>query len=586
MEVQVSMLLSLPTEVLLQITDYLPAYDKLSLRISCKRFYSFLSDPRAWSSLVWKNYRKRDQDFKALRLALGLSRSYVQYVHISYVAESYGFTNAKCFRQIGKCKQICYLSLTGMFFKSVKLNTLKRLLSQLPSLYCLTVTGSEYCAIKAARASKSLKVLRIYAEDEVDQTDFTDFGVKAVNFWKGCGYMPPNLKLHCYNVYLCIYSLTSSDHPAQLSIYSNSSPIAGNVVNKYPILRLSLYPNVELLTCPITSICSSLSDYSDLIVSRGNSPSPNPVSARVVCIGTLNELAHTITMPLLPSSIESLCLAKMEILSSAHLTLVSELCPKLVCLDIRGCTNAFSSLLGLADISSNCAGLAALNIMGIHYIGSVSSLWEILSRMRKLRYLSVNYLLCVAKRERSSIMCISLARINLFAIYITYDGDQYDYDYVLQVKALLPAFRMLQHFHINVGSATLDLTDVLPNLPSLKQLFIDSSAYGLVRLPTDSNSYSSLKKLYISCPKFDVSDNLAQALSQCQFLTYLYLDVRRSSPLLIELLGDFCQLCECFIKDSDYTRVPLPVLEQHGICGYVYPNICHLKYQHPEYIYA
>ncbi len=241
----------------------------------------------------------------------------------------------------------------------------------------------------AAKSSKSLEVLCVNTEDAVDRY--------LLCFWKGCGYMPPNLKLHCYNVYLCIYSLTSSDHPAQLSIYSNSSPIAGNVVNKYPILRLSLYPNVELLTCPITSVCSSASQSSDLIVSHGNSSSQDPVSA-TVCSESLNGLAHTITMPLLPSSIESLFLAGTEKLSSAHLTLVSELCPKLVCLDIRGCTNAFSSLLGLADISSNCAGLAALNIMGIHYIGSVSSLWEILSRMRKLRYLSVNYLLCVAKR--------------------------------------------------------------------------------------------------------------------------------------------------------------------------------------------
>ncbi len=95
----------------------------------------------------------------------------------------------------------------------------------------------------------------------MDQTDIVDFGVEAVDIWKGCGYMPPNLKLHCYN--FCLHSLTSSDHPAELSIYS---PIAGNVVNKYPVIRLSLYPNVELLTCPITSVCSSVSHCSDLIV--------------------------------------------------------------------------------------------------------------------------------------------------------------------------------------------------------------------------------------------------------------------------------------------------------------------------------
>ena len=157
--------------------------------------------------------------------------------------------------------------------------------------------------------------------------------------------MPPNLKFHCSCssiVNLDLSSLTSSDHPAQLSIYPNGSTIAGNVVNKYPIIRLSLYPNVELFTCPTASVCSSASHSSNLIVSRGNSSSQDPVSATVY--KSVNGFAHTITMPLLPSSIESLFLAGTEKLSPADLTLVSELCPKLVCLDIRGCTDALSSL--------------------------------------------------------------------------------------------------------------------------------------------------------------------------------------------------------------------------------------------------
>ena len=580
----VPMLLSLPAEVLLEITDYLPAYDKLCLRISCKRFYSLLSDPRAWSSLVWKNCRSRDQDFKALRLALGLSHSYVQHLHLSYMAESHWFTNATCFRQIAKCKQIRYLSLIGRFFKSVKQNSLERLLSQLPSLYCLSVTRNEVCAIKAAKASKSLKVLCIYPEVEADEDGDVELGVDVVDIWKGCGYMPPNLKIHCYHCFT-LPSLTSSDHPAQLSIYPNSSPIAGNVVNKYPIFRFSFYPNVVLLTCPSKSVCSSASHSSNLIVSRGNSSNKDPVSA-IQCNGNLN--ARTITMPFFPSSIESLRLSGTEKLSPADLTLVSELCPKLICLDIRGCTNALSSLLGLADISSNCAGLAALNIAEIDNIENVSSLWEVLSRMRKLRYLSMSYS-CVAIQHCVSFAGISLAQMNLLAIHIIYDGG--DYDYILQVERLLPAFRMLQHLHIDMGSATLNLTNVLPNLPSLTQLFIDSSVYGLVTLPTDPDCYSSLNKLYISCQEFDVFDDLARALSQSPSLTYLYLDVRRSSPLLIELLGSFRQLCECYIYDRNMDTTNLNVqgqLEQHGICGYVYPNSsCNYQYlQRPEFIYT
>ena len=69
--------LSLATETLLDIVSYLTAYERLCLRITCKRFYSILSDPRAWHTLVWRDCRKRDSDYKALRLALKLSASTV-----------------------------------------------------------------------------------------------------------------------------------------------------------------------------------------------------------------------------------------------------------------------------------------------------------------------------------------------------------------------------------------------------------------------------------------------------------------------------------------------------------------------------
>ena len=562
------MLLSLPTEVLLQITDYLPAYDKLCLRISCRRFYSLLSDPRAWSSLVWKNCRRRDPDFKTLKLALELSRSYVQFVQIT---ESQRFPNARFFPEIVRCKQIRYISLTGTFSKYIWLSLLDFLLRELRSLYCLTVTGNETSAIMAARVSKSLQVLRIYPED----------AVCAVKTWKMHRYMPPNLKLYCCHVKLAsiLPYLTSSDHPAHLSIYPNSSPVAGNVVNKHPIIRWSLYPNVELLTCPTASVCSTASQSSDLIVSHGNSFNQDPVSA-TVCSESLNGLAHTITMPLLPSSIESLFLAGTEKLSPFDLTLVSELCPKLACLDIQGCTNALSSLLGLADISSNCAGLAALNIDEIHNIENVSSLWEILSRMRKLRYLSVSYS-CVAIAPTSpfdercvSRMKVSLAQMNLFAIDIS--KSVYNENLQVEILILLPAFRMLQHLQITINKrvSTLDLTNVLPNLPSLTQLFVvlpDSGNGHRLMLPTDPDCYSSLKKLSIRCQQFDVSDDLALSLSQSPSLMYLQLYVG-SCPLLIDLLANFRRLYECYVRcfGRDHAGVNRKrTLSNYGLCGFV-----------------
>ncbi len=71
---------------------------------------------------------------------------------------------------------------------------------------------------------------------------------------------------------------------------------------------------------------------------------------------------------------------------------------------------------------------------------------------------------CVAR------MNVSLAQMNLFAIDIIYDSES---DY-LKIEILLPAFRVLKHLQITISEplATLDLTNVVLNMPSLTELYI------------------------------------------------------------------------------------------------------------------
>ncbi len=129
---------------------------------------------------------RRDQDFKALRLALKLSRSYVQYVDIdSYFATlSY---SATLLSRIGKCKQIRYLSL-NFAVDRLELNTLKHVLSELPSLYYLCVRrgGTDdidfkavFRLLKPAIASKSLEVFCILDYNDVYVSGISSMKLKV-----------------------------------------------------------------------------------------------------------------------------------------------------------------------------------------------------------------------------------------------------------------------------------------------------------------------------------------------------------------------------------------------------------------------
>ena len=232
-------LLSLATETLVQIVSYLTAYERLCLRITCKRFYSILSDPRAWPTLVWKDCRKRCRDNKALRLAVKLSKPTVLSISILYPVER---EIAKFLSRIHTCRQVCYLTLSG---KLPSATTLSTIFSQLPSLYFLSVTvgGKKLQSIFSivCAVAKNLQILQVITADNSHY-------LVGIDYWQACGYFPYNLQV-CHLPDTIILSLdfasflhqfSRSDHPAMLSFYPKGSSVAGSSVNKYP-LRLKLF---------------------------------------------------------------------------------------------------------------------------------------------------------------------------------------------------------------------------------------------------------------------------------------------------------------------------------------------------------
>ncbi|XP_064385710.1 uncharacterized protein LOC135334463 isoform X1 [Halichondria panicea] len=568
MEPQDQDLLSLPTEVLIKITDTLTGYEKLCLRISCKRygdtFYSILSDPRAWNSLVWKDCRRRDEDFKALRLLLGLSCSYVQNIYVSYNPNSLKFPLSKFIPKIHSCKQVRYLSLIGM---PITLSMLEKLLSALPSLYYVNVSVRQKLEVnQIVCAASKIQHLQIVRITETSTVNFraAHYVPLAVQHWRENNYLPPNLEFSVSYISfeVVLGQLTSCDHPALLSIYSNCSPVAGNMINKYPILKVSLHPSVEIVTCPAKSVCSSCHASYSLVLS----PSNDPVSAIVYKSGIPSP---GLTVSFLPPSIKYLSLAGLKELSSTDLTLLSESCPILVCFDISRCENVLLNLQGLADISSNCSGLVALNLKGIDKVESMASLWEVLAVMKKLRYLALKNCLCVPDRsvtppstigervshlppfdvQSRSRIHLSVVRMNLFSLEIDYSQNVYK-PLPLDFEMLLPALVRVQHLRILTNSnGTVDLTNILPNLPSLTYMAIRSQdSLPQLTLPTDPDCYSSLKKMYIYClSEITAQSEVFKALSQSRSLTHLCLSMTDADHFVNSELSNFRHLCECYV---------------------------------------
>ena len=544
---------------------------------------------------MWKDCRRRDEDFKALRLSLGLSCSYIQNIYVSYNPNSLKFPLSKFIPKIHSCKQVRYLSLIGM---PITLSMLEKLLSALPSLYYVNVSvGQKLEVNQIVCAASKIQHLQIVRITETSTVNFricaAHYVPLAVQHWRENNYLPPNLEFSVSYISfeVVVGQLTSCDHPALLSIYSTCSPVAGNMINKYPILKVSLHSSVEIVTCPAKSVCSSCHASYSLVLS----PSNDPVSATVYKSGIPSP---GLTVSFLPPSIKSLCLAGLKELSSTDLTLLSESYPNLVCFDISGCENALLNLQGLADISSNCSGLVALNLKGIHKVESMASLWEVLAVMKKLRHLALRNCLCVPDRsvtppstigervshlppfdvQSRSRIHLSVVRMNLFSLKIDYSRSRNVYKPLpLDFEMLLPALVRVQHLRILTNSnGTVDLTNILPNLPSLTYMAIRSQdSLPRLSLPTDPECYSSLKKMYIYCVrplelKITAQSEVFKALSQSRSLTHLCLSMTFADHFVNSELSNFRHLCECYVI-CEYMpgQQSQPLLDAKGICGSV-----------------
>ena len=311
--------------------------------------------------------------------------------------------------------------------------------------------------------------------------------------------------------------LSKSDHPAKLAHFSKCFLAAGNLLGKYPLLEVTLYPKVEVASCAPLSFT-----WPHLVLCNGKTCMSNEESCEYTSATYLSEwdrpyrLFSQNPLPSLPPSIQSLYLEGMGFtLEFTDLSTISECCPNLMCLNISHCRNALRDLSGLADIGQKCLQLKSLNIKFIFIVESVPTLWEIVASMKKLRHLAMDEPLLSPlpplDEQSLSYVRMSVRRINLSAFEICCISNHFQFD------ILFPAFCWLSFLRISGYIPKLD--NFLPYMPNLAYLALDN--WEPMDGKTNPLCYSSLKQIYIM--DIAVSDGLFQALVHSRSLTHLYI---------------------------------------------------------------
>ncbi len=560
-------LLHLPPELLLKVFSFLPAYDKMCVRVTCRQLYSFIADAALWKSVSWDYTSRRYR--QALVSTLKVCASSVTSLQVQ---ASISLTTRVAFTrllssQIAKCQYVQTLCLTGF---NAKLGDFQSIVSSLRFLEHVefeTVIVTKESLRDCLQAAKSLKSLKLWEPSPGDLLCLCHF---LIEVWPVVGYNPPEIGLVCcYGdssrdisseikwFFNRVSSFPPSDHEACLRVFSKGMPAAVGLP-RLPLFEVHVGSTVSipLAECELLGLPSGYL----LALSRVTPGSEHYSSAYYVKCSSLRSNATSFTS--FSSHISVLNLSWSVCLESSHLEALADFCPTLTWLSIEGCSKALVALAGLTHVASKCSMLKGLNMKGIHRseVESILQLWVVLSTITRLEYVGIAPCLIQPEAgEPSLIEPPALKRIRM--PYVPAPNQ----DSIMQMQEALSKMKRLVALEIegpsrthpptfeccnrNFAGAELDLlsnlaglqylrlarlppvsltsgfTSLLRNLQQLKYLLISKYSPGKLTLPTDPQCYASLQQFCINDDSCSVHDAVIEALVCNRRLTHLFLNI-------------------------------------------------------------
>ena len=388
-------LLSLPTELLVKVLSYLPTRDKIMVQYVSRRFQDVSEIPLLWKEFNWADYEPRHQ----CSVSNILKRCGK---HVRRISFPMHVTPRKVLEMVCNCKEVTHLSLP----KDTKdLRCLKLIVQMLTHLQQLEVFA-DVIYIRSRPTMFFIEDLLKISGSSVSKLKLKTHGSKleqilaGIQRWANQGYpLPPVIYITVYSAMqtastsqLFKFWLTSGSNSKlpsfEIMLYDESIPmklLPPVLLRRYKfgpcatisLIRLSRYGIVDL-KCDIFH----LNEYDHYGTVR---------------YALTSEFYHSLVgekhIDYSISCLHSVSYIDISSLNvhSNHLKQLSVVCPDLQFLNIRDNIDCLKDLEGLRAIVHTCQNLKVLDIAGISVsmVESSLSLWELLSTLKKLAYLSI-----------------------------------------------------------------------------------------------------------------------------------------------------------------------------------------------------
>ena len=493
-----SLVVNLPTELLVIILSYLSIRDIISMQFVSQRFKKISEIPLLWKKFIWPDYEPRHV----------CSVNKVLKAHGEHVRQIFfpaHLTPANVLEMVHCCPKVAHLSLPRNIQLSLDhLKEIVHTMTHLEQLDMFTSSIERFPSYhKLLKVTASVKKLIFKIEWFI-----SDILCTLENLLKEGHPLPSviNLLMEKEDVYISSDILESWP----VSIYT----IASLEIGLYDIARvpMNLYPSIPLRKFRFgpaaTSPLIKLSDHGILGLDKD--------------IFYLSDYDHygKVRLSLRPHlyavKVEHLhCISNFDSVSNVnffhvniypgHLEQLAIACPNLERLNLGKAQNCLQSLQGLHAIIDTCQNLQGLNLVGIP-VSSVESyllLWELLSSIKKLTHLAIDLCMLIqssncdsADKEKLSSMlgkCGSLKALEV--IQNIYCEKCKNFTSVNDL--LFCHFPSLVYVRLSQPWCTTALKYIITNCHRLKYLYYERNLRSKEHVTLPSSSSCHLQQLFI-----------------------------------------------------------------------------------------
>ena len=522
-----------PPEVLTSILKHLQSSDRLRLRLTCRRLYEVVSNPRSWCVASFDHDHFTNS--KVLDTILKLCAPGTKRLDVNTRGLMPRFPWVRFLKHLTRISSnLSHLSLVGVEVSTKQFDMLLNTCSALTHLKVENFSKKRFCFPKPGGGHSTLECFELYVDPSSESKSVIE---SMLENWI-CNRCYPNhfiiwfadIDFDCFSSYFnFVYSLCDIQVPpgveGKFSVRNGFEMVIKN--RKACLLVTSC---CAISSSPI-ALVQSLTKVCGVI--RGYSHSPDK------CFEVpFSDVGHTITHLFIAiSSFSS---------DRVSLDEIAYNCPNLKHLCIRNCPKGSNDLSALESISKECVKLEGLDLC-CWFSDTPSdtirkTFFNILFRIRNLSFLSITLsdlpLDCDLQQKK-------LERLQHLEVFV----DDNATNEQLTALGQLVSTRLNRLWIKLYSYSSLDngLRNLLFSLPNLQCLSLNCNSR-IMDIPSNSVCYQSIEKVQLKVPELVIGKAFIDSLVKSGRLSHCYITAYHISMDALNQLIHSPRLLVCHLR--------------------------------------